>query len=142
VQFNKTWVAGLEADFQGAGQHGSATFSPITEIFAGAAVSTVATKGTLTQKMPWFGTFRAQLGGEPSEHWLLYVTSGLAYAEIRSTATISATAVTRADGDICDILERQQRPCRMDSGRWRGVDVCQAVEREARISLHGPRPHQ
>src|SRR5580704_13631656 len=36
VQFNRTWLAGLEADFQGTGQRGSATFPPITEIFAGA----------------------------------------------------------------------------------------------------------
>jgi outer membrane immunogenic protein len=40
--------------------------------------------------MPWFGTVRARLGVEPSEHWLLYVTGGLAYAQIRSTAAISA----------------------------------------------------
>ena len=94
VQFNRTWLAGLEADFQGTGQRGSATFPPITEIFGvpGIAVTTVTTTGTLTQKMPWFGTFRARLGAEPSEHWLLYVTGGLAYAQIRSTAAISAVA--------------------------------------------------
>jgi outer membrane immunogenic protein len=91
VQFAKNWVAGLEADFQGTGQRGSSTFPPITEIFAGAAVTVVTTTGTLTQKMPWFGTVRARLGVEPSEHWLLYVTGGLAYAQIKSTAAIMAT---------------------------------------------------
>jgi outer membrane immunogenic protein len=91
VQINRTWLLGLEADFQGTGQRGSATFPPITEIFAGVAVTTVTTTGTLTQKMPWFGTVRGRLGVEPAEHWLLYVTGGLAYAQIRSTAAISAT---------------------------------------------------
>lgn len=90
VQFNRTWLAGLEADFQGTGQRGSATFPPITEVFAGPAPITTTTTGTLTQKMPWFGTVRARLGVEPSEHWLLYVTGGLAYAQIRSTAAVSA----------------------------------------------------
>src|ERR1700719_3804920 len=33
VQFNRIWLAGLEADFQGTGQRGSSTFPPITEIF-------------------------------------------------------------------------------------------------------------
>lgn len=91
VQVMRNWLLGLEADFQGTSQRGSTTFPPITEIFAGAAVTTVTTTGTLTQKMPWFGTVRARLGVEPSEHWLLYVTGGLAYAQIRSTAATSAT---------------------------------------------------
>jgi outer membrane immunogenic protein len=95
-QFNRSWLLGLEADFQGTGQRGSATFPPITEILGvpGIATTTLTTTGTLTQKMPWFGTVRARLGVEPSEHWLLYVTGGLAYAQIKSTAAISAVAMT------------------------------------------------
>jgi outer membrane immunogenic protein len=94
VQFNRIWLAGLEADFQGTGQRGSATFPPITEVFAGVAVTTVTTTGTLTQKMPWFGTVRARLGAEPTSNLLLFVTGGLAFAEIKSTAAISAVAMT------------------------------------------------
>jgi outer membrane immunogenic protein len=93
-QVNRNWLLGVEADFQGTGQRGSATFPPITEIFAGAAVTTVTTTGTLTQKMPWFGTVRGRIGVLPSDTWLLYVTGGLAYAEIRSTAAISAIAMS------------------------------------------------
>jgi outer membrane immunogenic protein len=94
VQFAKIWLAGVEADFQGTGQRGSATFPPITEVFAGVAVTTVTTTGTLTQKMPWFGTVRGRLGFEPSSNVLLYATGGLAYAQIRSTAAITAVAMT------------------------------------------------
>ena len=90
-QFNKSWVVGVEADFQGTGQRGSATFPPITTTIVGAAVVTTTTTGTLTQKLPWFGTVRARLGVEPSSDWLLYATGGLAYAQIRSTAAVSAT---------------------------------------------------
>jgi outer membrane immunogenic protein len=95
-QFNRTWLLGLEADFQGTGQRGSATFPPITEILGvpGIAATTLTTTGTLTQKMPWFGTVRARLGVEPSEHWLLYATGGLAYAQIKSTAATSLVAMT------------------------------------------------
>jgi outer membrane immunogenic protein len=94
LQIAKSWLLGIEADFQGTGQRGSATFPPITEVFAGVAVTTVTTTGTLTQKMPWFGTVRARLGVEPSSNLLLFVTGGLAYAEIKSTAAISAVAMT------------------------------------------------
>jgi outer membrane immunogenic protein len=95
VQFNRTWLDGLEADFQGTGQRGSATIPPITEIFGvpGIATTTVTTTGTLTQKMPWFDTVRGRLGVEPGEHWLLYVTGGLAYAQIKSTAATSFIAM-------------------------------------------------
>jgi outer membrane immunogenic protein len=95
MQFNRTWLAGLEADFQGTGQRGSGNFPPITEIFGpvGIATTTVTTTGSLTQKMPWFGTVRGRLGLEPSEHWLLYVTGGLAYAQIKSTAATNFIAV-------------------------------------------------
>jgi outer membrane immunogenic protein len=44
--------------------------------------------------MPWFGTVRGRLGVEPSEHWLLYVTGGLAYAQIKSTAATNLVAMT------------------------------------------------
>ena len=94
VQFNKNMVAGLEADFQGTGQRGTATFPPVNELICGAACTSITTSGTLTQKMPWFGTFRARLGVLPSEHLLLYVTGGLAYAQIKSTAATSFVAMT------------------------------------------------
>jgi outer membrane immunogenic protein len=94
VQFNRNLVAGLEADFQGTGQRGSATFPPITEVFGAILTTTLTTTGTLTQKMPWFGTVRGRLGVEPSSNLLLYVTGGLAYAQIRSTAAINLVAMT------------------------------------------------
>jgi outer membrane immunogenic protein len=95
-QFNKSWLLGLEADIQGTGQRGTATLPPVNVLICGAACTSITTSGTLAQKLPWFGTVRARLGVEPSSNWLLYVTGGLAYAEIRSTAAI--TAIVAAPG--------------------------------------------
>src|SRR6202451_2250943 len=100
-QLHQSWVVGVEADFQGTGQRGSATFPPITTTIVGAAVVTTTTTGTLTQRLPWFGTVRGRLGVEPSSNWLLYATGGLAYTEIRSTAAVSAT--TAAPGGTATV---------------------------------------
>jgi outer membrane immunogenic protein len=74
-QFNRSWLLGIEADIQGTGQKGTV---PVTAFAVGS--------GSLTQELPWFGTVRARLGVEPADHALLYVTGGLAYAGIKSTA--------------------------------------------------------
>jgi outer membrane immunogenic protein len=92
-QFNRNWVIGLEADFQGTGQRGTAAFP--TTVFVpppGAlALPNTTTTGSLAQKLPWFGTVRARIGIEPTDHWLLYATGGLAYAQIRSTSTVMSS---------------------------------------------------
>jgi outer membrane immunogenic protein len=74
-QFNRNWLLGFEADIQGTGQKGTV---PVTAFAPGS--------GSLTQELPWFGTVRTRLGVEPSDRSLLYVTGGLAYAGIKSTA--------------------------------------------------------
>ena len=93
-QFNRNWLIGLEADIQGTGQKGTAAlptfvFVPTATI---APLPTVTSTATLAQKLPWFGTVRARLGVEPTDHWLLYVTGGLAYGEIKSTAAVTASS--------------------------------------------------
>jgi outer membrane immunogenic protein len=93
-QFNRNWLFGLEADIQGTGQRGSASFPPVTTTVAGIAVTTITSTGTLTQKLPWFGTVRARLGIEPTDHWLVYATGGLAYGGINSTAAITTTVAS------------------------------------------------
>jgi outer membrane immunogenic protein len=86
--YNGNGLLGVEADIQGTGQRGTAygptyTFTPIGV----AALSTVNSSGTLQQSLPWFGTLRARAGFLPNNHWLLYVTGGLAVGEVNSTAT-------------------------------------------------------
>ena len=100
-QFNHNWLFGLEADIQGTGQKGTAQ-AP-TFLFTGGpailAVPAVTATGSLEQKLPWFGTVRARLGVEPTDHWLLYVTGGLAYGEVKSIAT-ATTSVAFAGGPV------------------------------------------
>jgi outer membrane immunogenic protein len=93
-QFTRSWVVGVEADIQGTGQRGTATFPTIVVPAIVGATPGVTSVGTLTQKLPWFGTVRARLGAEPSSNWLLYVTGGLAYGGIRSTLSTNALTTT------------------------------------------------
>jgi outer membrane immunogenic protein len=93
-QFNHNWLFGLEADIQATGQRGTAatptfTFTPVT---TAPAPTTITSTGSLAQKMPWFGTLRARFGVEPTDHWLLYVTGGLAFGEVDSTATATTSS--------------------------------------------------
>jgi outer membrane immunogenic protein len=88
-QFEKSWLLGVEADIQGTGQRGT-EYSPTFTIPVLVAPSGSAS-GSLAQKLPWFGTVRARLGFEPSDHWLLYATGGLAYGEVDSNATATTS---------------------------------------------------
>src|SRR5262245_18208979 len=71
-QTSPNWLWGLEGDFQYADQHGIATCcTPIA---------------TVDARFRWFGTFRGRLGWV-SNDWLLYLTGGLAYANVARAAT-------------------------------------------------------
>jgi outer membrane immunogenic protein len=87
---NSSWILGLEADIQGTGQRGTFT-SPavVTPPPPGVLVLPTTTSiGSLTEKLPWFGTVRARLGFTPAAQWMLYVTGGLAYGEVKSTGGV------------------------------------------------------
>jgi outer membrane immunogenic protein len=57
------------------------------------------TSGSFDQKLPWFGTARARLGFLPTDHWMLYVTGGLAYGEVDTNVTVN-TAVAFPTGPV------------------------------------------
>jgi len=93
------WVFGIEADIQGTGQSGTAPFPGVTVTTTNPLAilsTTVTSTGSLKQSLPWFGTVRARLGVNPTPTWLLYVTGGLAYGEIDSTASFTTTVSTPA----------------------------------------------
>jgi outer membrane immunogenic protein len=100
MQFNN-FVAGVETDIQWSGQKGNANFlcafpSPGVSgvcspgVTSGFPLSSPGIPLTLEQKLEWFGTLRGRLGLLVTPDWLAYVTGGLAYGEIQSTATLSA----------------------------------------------------
>jgi outer membrane immunogenic protein len=102
-QFNSNWLLGLEADIQGTSQKGSDGLPTVSGIVPGfrALVIGFSSAANVTESLPWFGTARARLGVLPSDHWLLYVTGGLAYGQVNTTATISNT--TTAPGGTATV---------------------------------------
>ena len=108
-QFNHVGIFGVEADIQGTGQDGTAALPTVVTtaiVFPAAGtglasilpVATTTATGSLAQKLPWFGTARLRLGFLPADHWMLYVTGGLAFGEVDTTATVTTTTVTTLAG--------------------------------------------
>jgi outer membrane immunogenic protein len=80
---NKQLLLGLEADIQVTGQKGDS----LTLCTPGDP-SCTRTFGTVTQKLPMFGTFRGRIGYvSAADDWLLYVTGGLAWGRLKTEAT-------------------------------------------------------
>jgi outer membrane immunogenic protein len=72
-------LVGLEADIQGTGV--SKTASVTTNI-----VSEFDT--AVSSKLEWLGTVRGRIGLLPQSNWLIYVTGGLAYGEVKQAGSI------------------------------------------------------
>jgi outer membrane immunogenic protein len=83
-------VFGLEADIQGTSEKSSA-YSALIVPSLGCTFAPCLGPATLTdsEKLPWFGTVRGRIGVTPSPTWLLYVTGGLAYGEIKSSEALA-----------------------------------------------------
>lgn len=91
-QFQPTWVAGVEADFQFTGISGAGS----TPYVAGALVSSAS------QDIKYFGTVRARLGYLATDSLLVYATGGFAYAHLNSDVamTISPLAIMLINGVV------------------------------------------
>ena len=97
-QVNNAWVWGLEADAQWSDERGSTAFRcAATPVIGGTCIPGITflppgvtgTNLALDQSLEWFGTVRGRVGWLPSPEVLLYATGGLAYGEIKTTATLS-----------------------------------------------------
>jgi outer membrane immunogenic protein len=83
-QWTPSWVVGLETDFQGVSASNTATVR-----FPGnTALPLFPTDATVTSKLESLGTVRARLGFLPLNNWLVYVTGGLAYGEVQTSAAL------------------------------------------------------
>lgn len=78
------WVWGFESDIQASGQKGGATYAGILPL----------TTVTTDRKLDWFGTSRSRLGFLWTPNVLVYGTAGVAYGQVKNTATFSTGAVT------------------------------------------------
>jgi outer membrane immunogenic protein len=97
-----SWLFGLEADFQGTGQRGDHVFTcpigvctpttGVVSVFPGPAVPVA-----LSQKLEWFGTVRGRVGVAVVPTVLLYATGGLAYGDVKTSATVAGLGTTSSD---------------------------------------------
>jgi len=83
-QFNRNWLAGIEADFSGSGIDGSGTSSGVIN---GGLAGLFPFTQTASEKIRWFGTVRARLGYLPVDNLLIYATGGFAYGRVEHSAT-------------------------------------------------------
>ena len=87
-QFDRQWLAGLEADLQYSGERGDQNGCSLAGCPAGSAF------GSSSEALKWFGTVRGRLGWLPSERVLLYATGGLAYGRIDSSYVSGVSGVS------------------------------------------------
>lgn len=80
-QFSPNWVAGLEADFDGANIRGGGTTNYL-------AIVPAAMSSLVNERVDWFGTVRARLGYLPANNFLIYGTGGFAYGNVQENASI------------------------------------------------------
>src|SRR5499426_1535531 len=83
------WVWGWETDFQGSGQKGGSTLTGVLITGVGPVPATLTTD----HKLEWFGTARSRLGFLWGQNVLVYGTAGIAYGQVKDTATLNASAL-------------------------------------------------
>jgi outer membrane immunogenic protein len=90
---NSPWIFGLEADIQATGQRDTFTAPAIVLVPPPGALPlpTTTAIGSLTEKLPWFGTVRGRIGFAPAPRWMLYATGGLAFADVQSSGGVAVS---------------------------------------------------
>jgi len=93
-QVDKAWVLGLEADIQGSGERGRASFSDPYSVGVDCDIFCSTVSGTMKVALDWFGTARARAGILVTPTTLLYGTGGLAFGGINASGTITDACFT------------------------------------------------
>ena len=108
---SRNWVFGLETDFQGTGQTGSA--SAICPGGTATSVNGLCTPGhigdtindpalpvsvSLSERLEWLGTLRGRVGVLVTPTVLPYITGGLAYGQVRVSEAVSGINVNGTTG--------------------------------------------
>ena len=102
-QFNRSWLLGVETDFDWSNLKGQGT-NP-TFAFAGGGGGLQVANFVAGEKVEWFGTLRARIGWLPVDSLLIYGTGGLAYGRIDRNVALNAasTALARSGfGYLCE----------------------------------------
>jgi outer membrane immunogenic protein len=88
-QVSRSWLIGLETDYQYSGYKGSAS---VPTAIPGLAPFTTSVE----QHSDWFGTFRGRVGVLATPSVLLYGTGGLAYGQTEASFSTIGTGFTLA----------------------------------------------
>ncbi len=88
-QFGPT-VIGIETDIQASGQRGSSS-AVCPAVATGVGCGNSAATFDHTNKLTWFGTTRGRIG-TTFDRFLVYVTGGAAYGEVKSDTTVMRQA--------------------------------------------------
>jgi outer membrane immunogenic protein len=91
-QFNRQWVAGIEADFDWSELKGAGT----SNFTLGGAAPGALSSFVSNEDIKWFGTIRGRLGWLPTNNFLVYGTGGFAYGHVDLNATLNSTAGANA----------------------------------------------
>ena len=139
------WVWGVEADIQWSGERGSADYHCAATVIGGVCLpgltflppGVTGTSLALDQSLEWFGTAGCAAASLASPRVLLYATGGLAYGEIKTTATLAG--VTPAGVALRRHGLEYRYPRWLDDRRRHRRHDHPELDRQARISLHGSR---
>jgi outer membrane immunogenic protein len=85
-QWNKWFVVGVEADFQGSDIDGTTKAGPLFDITGGMPPDALDSALFTHQRIDWFGTARGRIGFAPWCRLLIYGTGGLAYGDVHYAA--------------------------------------------------------
>jgi outer membrane immunogenic protein len=99
-QFSPIWVAGLEADFQGALERETDNLSQSFSFVNGPETNSNGTVATnYTTQIDWFGTARVRIGYVWGNGQVMsYLTGGLAYGEVKINGTNNVSGTVNNGG--------------------------------------------
>ncbi len=91
-QLSPMFVAGLEADIQGANVRGSANASRSADIVGAVLPTTWNAATTVSHRLDYLGTARGRIGIAATPALLLYGTGGLAFGGVSASTSTAITA--------------------------------------------------
>jgi outer membrane immunogenic protein len=115
-QFDRTWVAGIEADIAFSDVRGNGSPAATTNLGIGGIQPASI---PASRNLDWFGTLRARLGVLPTDRLLIFATGGLAYGETSANSSIAVRvtgAVTPVPADGTTLNCVGTSPCVAGSG--------------------------
>ena len=117
-QLDRSWLVGIEADFDWVSIGGAGTSNflmfPNTPLGGPANIQG-------SQNLDWFGTLRGRLGFLPAPNTLLYATGGLAYGHTSEQYILNGAATSFSSGPVFGFLCTSSTNCFAGSSSQTGL---------------------